>query len=190
MANPKRFTPKSKSVTYTGVFVELYNWRNGGQVHEIHGMIEFEKMRALTAENLHNLSAHRIIEILSVLCSTHVAPRDQNKFMFYVNNYIDWDWFNHLYDSNWMKKGIRNADVVARKLRLASTKATNDRLEAAREKRWKKEEMMERQKAKVMAAKRRRTRGGISLSSEKEDGSDSRDNTDADQANDKYLLQL
>ena len=89
-----------------------------------------------------------------------------------------------------MEKGIRNADAVARKLGPASTRATNDRLEAAREERRKREEMMERRKAEAMAAKRRRARGGISLSSEKEDESDNVDDTDLDQANDKYPLQL
>ena len=56
-----------------------------------------------------------------------MVPRDQDKFVFYVNNYIDWDQFNQLYDPDWMEKGIRNADVVARKLGPASSKATNDR---------------------------------------------------------------
>ena len=51
-----------------------------------------------------------------------------------------------------MKKGIKNADAVACKLEPASTRATNDRLEAAREERQKREEMMERWKAEVMAA--------------------------------------
>ena len=32
-----------------------------------------------------------MIEISLVLHSAHVAPKDQNKFVFYVNNYIDWD---------------------------------------------------------------------------------------------------
>ncbi len=98
MADPKWFTLKGKPVIYTGTFVELYNWRNCGQVYEIHGMIELEKMRASIAKNLRNLGAHRINEISSVLFSTHVVSRDQDKVVFYVNNYIDWDQFNQLYD--------------------------------------------------------------------------------------------
>ena len=63
----ERFTPKSKPVTYTRVFVELYNWRNYGQVYEIYEITELEKMRALTVKNLHNLGApNRIMEISSV----------------------------------------------------------------------------------------------------------------------------
>ena len=52
----------------------------------------------MTAENLHNLNTYQIIEILSVPRNAHMVPRDQNKFVFYINNYIDWDQFNQLYD--------------------------------------------------------------------------------------------
>ena len=94
-----------------------------------------------------------------------------------------------------MEKGIKNADAVARKLGPASTRAINNRLEAVREERRKREEMIERRKAEAMAAKRRRARGGISLSSEEEDESDTGDDMDPDQANldqanDKYLVEL
>lgn len=54
-------------------------------------MIEFEKMRTLIIENPCNLGAHTIMEILSILYSAHVVLRDQDKFVFYTNNYIDWN---------------------------------------------------------------------------------------------------
>ncbi len=91
VADLERFTLKSKPVTYTEAFVELYNWRNREQVHEIHGMIALEKMRDSISENPRYLGAHRIIEISSVLRSAYIVLRDQEKVVFYVNNYIDWD---------------------------------------------------------------------------------------------------
>ena len=57
-------------------------------------MVEFEKWHVSTAENPRNLDAHRIIEVSSVLRNAHVVPRDQDRAMFYINNYIDWDQFN------------------------------------------------------------------------------------------------
>ena len=89
-----------------------------------------------------------------------------------------------------MKKVIRNAEAVARKLEPTLTRATNDRLEATRENKRKREEMMERRKAEAMAAKWRRARGGISLFSEEEDESDTGDDMDPDQADGKYPFQL
>lgn len=55
-------------------------------------------MYALTTKNLRNLGTHRIIEITLVLCRAHIILRDQDKFVFYVNTYIDWDHLNQLYD--------------------------------------------------------------------------------------------
>ena len=74
-----------------------------------------------------------MIEISSVLHNAHMVPRNQDKFVFYVNNYIHWDQFKPLYDYNWIEKGIRTVDVVARKLGLALTRATNQRLEVVRD---------------------------------------------------------
>lgn len=52
--------------------------------------------------------------------------------MFYVNNYINWDKFNQIYDLDQIKKFIENIDAVAYKLRLALIKATNHKLEITR----------------------------------------------------------
>lgn len=124
--------------------------------------------------------------------SAHVVPRDQDKFVFYVNNYIDWDYFNQLYDPDCMEKSIQNADAVVLKLRLASTNATNHRLEVAKEEQHKREGIMEIRKIEAMATKCCRNRGRISLSSREERNyvNDTGDNTDPEQANDKYPLQL
>ena len=54
-------------------------------------MVELEKMRASTAEHPRNLGAHRIVEISSILRSAHVVPKNQERIVFYINNYIDWD---------------------------------------------------------------------------------------------------
>ncbi len=70
-------------------------------------------------------------------------------------------------------------------------RATNQRLEVAREKRRKKEEMVERRKTEGIATKRQRARRGISLSRKEKENyeSDTGDETDPDQAvNDENLL--
>ncbi len=54
-------------------------------------MIELEKMYALIIKNLCNLGDYWIVKISLVLCSAYVVSRDQDKFVFYVNNYIDWN---------------------------------------------------------------------------------------------------
>lgn len=95
-------------------------------------MIELKKMRILTVENLYNLSAYQIINIFVVLRSTHVVPKDQNEFVFYINNYINWDQFNQLYDPNWMIKSGQNIDAIACKFGPVLIKAINQRLDIVR----------------------------------------------------------
>ena len=58
---------------------------------------------------------------------------------------------------------------MARKLGPASIKATNLRLEVAKEEVRRKQEVVERRKAEAAAAKRQRDRGGISSSNEDDD---------------------
>ena len=50
--------------------------------------------------------------------------------------------------------------------------------------------MMERRKVGAITAKQCKTRRGISLPSKKKEKSDIRDDTDLNQTNDKYLMQL
>lgn len=69
-------------------------------------------------------------------------------------------------------------------------RATNHRLKVAREKKQKKEEIVERWKVKTLGAKWRKARKRISFSNEKENESDIKDNIDLNQANNKYQLQL
>lgn len=92
-----------------------------------------------------------------------------------------------------MKKSIRNADAIACKLRLASTKATNHKSEVAWQE-WRKwEEIVKRRKVEAMFAKRQRARREISLSGEEKRNykRNTRDEMNSNQGeNDKYLLQL
>lgn len=150
-------------------------------------MIGLQKIRALIADNLRNLAGQKIIEIFLVLQSSHIVYRDQDKVVFYINNYIDKNQFNLLYDLNQIKKSIKNTNAIVCKLELASSKATNNRLKIVREEKSKKEEVKERRKAEVMIAKQSRARRRISLFNKKEDKSDIRNNRDLNQAKHKYL---
>lgn len=91
-----------------------------------------------------------------------------------------------------MTKSIKNVNAVTSKLKLALTRTTNHKLEMAQKKQRKGEEMVERWKGEAMAAKCCKDKRGFSLSSgeEKNHESDTENDTDPDQAKDKYLLQL
>ena len=72
----EQFTDKNKSIIYIGAFVELYNWKNRGQVYEIHQIVKFEKIRNSTVKYLHNLGAYCIVKIYSILYNAHIVPKN------------------------------------------------------------------------------------------------------------------
>lgn len=95
-------------------------------------------------------------------------------------------------DSDWIEKGINNADIVTRKFGPTSTRAINHRFEVAKEERRKRDEIVENLKTKVMAGRWERVREEIILSSKngKSNGSDIGDEIDPDQADNEYLMSL
>lgn len=88
----------------------MYNWRNSELVHKTHGMVELENYQISKAENSLNLGAHRFYKILQGFC---VVARDIDGNVFHVNNYIDWDSFNQLYDPAQQIKETRIANFIS-----------------------------------------------------------------------------
>ena len=116
--------------------------------------------------------------------SANVVPRDQDRMIFFVDNYIDENQFNQLFDADWFNKSIRNADAMTHKLGLALIKVINLRLDVTKKKVQKKQEEVERQKTEAIAAKQQRDRGGISSSNQNNDNYYNNTNdTDLDQKN-------
>lgn len=64
-----------------------------------------------------------------------MVPRNQNKVVFYTNNYINWDQFNQLYNFYWIEKALKNIDAVAYTIESDLTRVIDHRLKVAKEKR-------------------------------------------------------
>ena len=54
--------------------------------------------------------------------------------MFYINNYINQNQFNQLYNPDQFNKNIQNMEIIIYKFEPTSTKVTNLRLQKARKK--------------------------------------------------------
>ena len=63
-------------------------------------------MRVLTIKYFCNLDIYCIVEIFLILHNANIIPKDQEKIVFYINNYINWDQLNQLYAFNYLKKGV------------------------------------------------------------------------------------
>ena len=75
-------------------------------------MIEVEPSLESQAKNPRKLGHRRFYEMSNVIRSAHVVPAGKGRS--YINNYIDWDQYNTLYDVDFINNGTRVADRVAR----------------------------------------------------------------------------
>ena len=112
VVDDSRRDSKGAPVQYTGVFVDLLRLRNNGQVHSVHGMVEVEDWPQVRTQNPRNIGHRCFFDMSTILRSAHIIPTN-NTGIYYVNNYVDWDQYNTIFDPEFLTNGIRDADRIA-----------------------------------------------------------------------------
>jgi Plavaka transposase len=114
---------KCKSAVYTGALIDIFQPLRGGCPHEIHGMVEVQQDVAVRRKR--NIGNQRFYAMENILRSAHLIPtksrtevEDGSHVVFYVNNYVDWEQYNTLYDADFEKTGRRLADRWYKKLKM------------------------------------------------------------------------
>src|SRR5580692_6023507 len=116
VVDDSRRDSKGAPVQYTGVFVDLLRLRNNGQVHSVHGMVEVEDWPQVCTQNPCNIGHWCFFDMSTILRSAHIIPTN-NTGIYYVNNYVDWDQYNTIFDPEFLTNGIRDADRIAMEYR-------------------------------------------------------------------------
>jgi hypothetical protein len=107
---------KDAPVQYTGVLVELLRFRDNGRVHDVHGMVEVEDWPQVRSQNSRKIGHRYFFDMSTILRSAHIIPTGTTG-LYYVNNYIDWDHYNTIFDPEFLVNGIRDADRIAMEYR-------------------------------------------------------------------------
>ncbi len=77
-------------------------------------MVEVEPWPISIGKNPRFLTGERIYSLAHIIRGAHVIPATLPPVQYwFVNNYIDWDQFNTLYDEDFERKGTRAADKIA-----------------------------------------------------------------------------
>ncbi|KAI9750296.1 MAG: hypothetical protein M4579_006529 [Chaenotheca gracillima] len=112
--DPDRLGDDRKPVVYTGALVEIFRPCNKGKPSKTHGMVEVERWPESKAEVRRNLGRRRFYDMPTILRSAHVVPASGGKF--FINNYIDWDQYNTLYEPDFLEEGARVAQRYSKQL--------------------------------------------------------------------------
>ncbi len=101
-----------KSVQYSRALIKLLKFKNNKVLDVLHDMIEVEQWLKNTIKKSQYLECQRFYNMSTILRSAHLISTESKKF-FYVNNYIDWDTFNILYEESFLKKKVWKTNELA-----------------------------------------------------------------------------
>jgi hypothetical protein len=100
----------NEAQTYTGAFVEVIHPRHYGRINEVHGMIGVERWPEATGAQRRVLGSTRLYPMSTKLRSVHLIPASlKDDEIFFINNYLDWDSINEIYDLECEQKASRAA---------------------------------------------------------------------------------
>jgi hypothetical protein len=103
---------KNKFLTHTNVMLNIKRSRHKKILNFISEMIELKNWRDEIARNLKNLRVNKIYDISIVIQSAHkIFSKSEH---YYVNNYVNWDTYNIIYDENFLKKRIKRVEMFNR----------------------------------------------------------------------------
>jgi hypothetical protein len=100
---------KNKSYVYSDVLLNIKRSRRQKKLNKIIEMIELKNWRGEIARHSRNLRANRIYDISNVIRSVHVISDESGHY--YVNNYVNWNTYNTIYDEDFMKSGITKVEM-------------------------------------------------------------------------------
>jgi len=123
----QRPNSKGRPQRYTGALFELKRWINRGATHPVHGMHEVENFPPNTSQNSRLLGPRRFYDLSHIIRSAHLVPANQARTRFYVNNFIDWDQYNTVYDPDFMASGKQTADEWEKQKRQEKCKTRKKR---------------------------------------------------------------
>ena len=105
-----------QSLRYIGALVDLFQLRNQGRHHDVHGMIEVQRVVRDRACRHRTLGHRRFYRLDLIHRSAHLVPIDRDKpAAYYVNPYIDWEQYNSVYDREFDGKECQAALKIHKK---------------------------------------------------------------------------
>ena len=88
---------------------------NKGCSHDVYGMIELSDWPAHVFNNPWFIEGQRFYTMSTVLWSVHIISASLKKrqrikdAMYYLNNFIDWNSYNSIYEKDFLTKGTNVA---------------------------------------------------------------------------------
>jgi len=119
-----RLKDREEHPTYYCVLIDTMPIKNQGQPHEIHGMVEVGPALVSHPRSNRGFFGRQFYPLNTILRSAHIVPafigtKSKGTDIYYINNYIDWDQYQDLFEIGWMEKQTRRALAIYKRLEQA-----------------------------------------------------------------------
>jgi len=100
---------------YISTLVDLFKSMNKGCSHDVHNIIELNDWPAHVFNNSWFIEGWRFYIMSTILQSVHIISASLKKrqrikgAMYYLNNFIDWNSYNSIYEEDFLTKGTNVA---------------------------------------------------------------------------------
>ena len=75
-------------------------------------MVEVENWLQIRTQNPRNIGHRYFFDMSIILQSAYIIPTNTTG-LYYVNNYVDWDYYNTIFDLEFLANSIRDVDKIA-----------------------------------------------------------------------------
>ena len=106
--NSRNFRNNFDSTKYITTLILLLRMRNKIQINSIHDMMKIKKWHQTIEINRRFLKNRRFYVLSSLIRNVHVISKTKNiDDIDYINNIIDWNQFQKLYNKNYMNSDMK-----------------------------------------------------------------------------------
>ena len=106
-----------RSRQYTKIFIKKLNWIINEKSNIIHDMFEIRISSKNKSKKFKKLNHHCFYDLCIIIRNVHFILTNQFCTKFFVNNFIDWNQYNTIFDFEFFKNEIRYVDEWSKESR-------------------------------------------------------------------------
>ena len=107
--NSERKNKNNNYLKYINALIEFLQFENSDVIDHHHDMMKVKTWHANDARNSHNIDVWQFYQMFTILHNAHVISIELQNNTYYINNYIDWNTYNIIYDSDFFSQEMRAA---------------------------------------------------------------------------------
>ena len=115
--NLERKNENNNYLKYINALIKFFWFENSNTVDHYHDIMKVKTWHTSDARNSHNINVWWFYQMFTIFHNAHIISIELWNDTYYINNYIDWNTYNTIYDSDFFSQEMRAACDYERQIR-------------------------------------------------------------------------